>query len=117
MHSIVKEAHAKLLEISNNKKQYKTLLTDLTVQVMHHPSRNTLSLHQAGRGWRGRSAIWFYSSLTRTFCTAGCGRPTAITAFMCTHCCSQVECRKVMPDIPSQSQCDPANEQCKATGS
>ncbi len=33
MHNIVKEAHGKLIEISKNKKQYATLLTDLTVQV------------------------------------------------------------------------------------
>ena len=33
VHNIVKEAHGKLIEISKNKKQYSTLLTDLTVQV------------------------------------------------------------------------------------
>lgn len=33
MHGLVKEAHAQLLAISSNKKQYKSLLTDLTVQV------------------------------------------------------------------------------------
>ena len=33
VHGLVKEAHSQLLAMSNNKKQYKSLLTDLTVQV------------------------------------------------------------------------------------
>lgn len=37
VHNIVKEAHGKLIEISKNKKQYATLLTDLTVQVITAP--------------------------------------------------------------------------------
>ncbi len=37
MHNIVKEAHGKLIEYSKNKKQYATLLTDLTVQVSISP--------------------------------------------------------------------------------
>ena len=34
MHNIVKEAHGKLIEFSKNKKQYQSLLTNLTVQVI-----------------------------------------------------------------------------------
>ena len=33
VHNIVKEAHGKLIEISKSKKQYQSLLADLTVQV------------------------------------------------------------------------------------
>ena len=33
VHSLVKDAHARLLEIAANKKAYRGLLTDLTVQV------------------------------------------------------------------------------------
>lgn len=34
VHSLVKDAHKQLLTISSNKKQYKSLLTDLTVQAL-----------------------------------------------------------------------------------
>lgn len=34
VHSIVKEAHGKLIDFAKNKKQYQSLLTDLTVQVI-----------------------------------------------------------------------------------
>jgi vacuolar-type H+-ATPase subunit E/Vma4 len=43
VHSIVKDAHAKLIEIAANKKQYKSLLTDLTVQVCM-PRRSALPM-------------------------------------------------------------------------
>ena len=33
VHGLVKDAHSRLLEIAANKKAYKGLLTDLTVQV------------------------------------------------------------------------------------
>lgn len=33
VHGLVKDAHKQLLAIASNKKQYKSLLTDLTVQV------------------------------------------------------------------------------------
>ena len=36
VHSIVKEAHGKVIEFAKNKKQYQSLLTDLTVQVIIH---------------------------------------------------------------------------------
>lgn len=38
VHNIVKEAHGKLIEYSKDKKQYQSLLTDLTVQVYANPN-------------------------------------------------------------------------------
>lgn len=44
VHGLVKEAHSHLLSLSGNKKQYKSLLTDLTIQVSMLSKRESLGV-------------------------------------------------------------------------